>query len=99
MWDDILYEISRWYHLAAENHHDIFTKYVAHQLKYTNMSLVARSLIGNFVIVRPTVGIDKLKRLYKDQDYNKLREYVGKHYRESRNMWQTAPFNKNKKEK
>jgi len=99
MWDDILYGISRWYHLAAENHHDLFTKYVTHQLKYTKTSLVQRSLLDNFVIVRPTVGIDKLKRLYKNKDFNKLREYVGTHYREFRNMWQTAPSNKNKKEK
>ena len=92
MWDNILPEISRWYHLAAENHHDIFTKYVAHQLKYTKMRLVSRNILQKFIIVRPTIKIDKLKRIYKDQNYNKLEDYIIKHYQQFNSIWNGAPF-------
>jgi len=99
IWDDFLQGVSRWYHLAAHNHHDLFTKYSVHQLKWTKKLFVQRSWLDEFVIVRPEVNFDKLKKLYNKvietntlEDKNKLKSYVGHHYRDFRIEWKDAPF-------
>ena len=99
IWDDFLQGISRWYHLAANNHHHLFTKYVAHQLKWTKLLLVQRKLLDEFVIVRPEVNLDKLKKLYnkviktnENEDTRQLKKYVGDQYVKFATEWKDAPF-------
>jgi hypothetical protein len=99
IWHNFLQGISRWYHLAANNHHHLFTKYVTHQLKWTKLLLVQRKFLDEFVIVRPEVNLDKLKKLYnkviktnENEDKRQLKKYVGDHYRKFATEWKDAPF-------